>query len=127
MALFDADVGIEILRLRPQALQWFAGLTEAVSVPGYVTVELFAGCRNKQEGKEVENFLADLPLEWGTPQGMATGLFSLFPLMFSHGLSGFDPMIASVALETDETLYTFNRKHFSVIPGLKMQVPYKKI
>jgi len=42
----------------------------------------------------------------------------------SHGLLLADAMIAATALTHNETLYTKNRRHFRMIPGLRIIRPY---
>jgi predicted nucleic acid-binding protein len=41
----------------------------------------------------------------------------------SHGLHVFDSLIAATAMESAFTLVMFNRKHYQMIIGLKLQLP----
>lgn len=41
----------------------------------------------------------------------------------SHGLHVFDSLIAATAMEEGLTLVTKNRKHFSAIAGLRLEIP----
>jgi len=125
--LIDADVLIELLRGSPDAIAWVQTLALPFHIPGYVAVEVIQGCRDSRELRQVEKLLAKSPLEWGTPAGLEAGIKSLAPLVLSHGLSGFDLLIASVALEVGASLYTFNHKHFGVVPGLTILKPYPRL
>lgn len=124
MNLADADVMIDTLRKKPEAMAWYQSLSQPLHLPGYVAVELIQGCRDSRELRQVQKLLAKSPLEWGTSAGLEAGLTALAPLVLSHGLSGFDLLIAAVALETGATLYTFNHKHFGAVPGLTIAKPY---
>jgi predicted nucleic acid-binding protein len=42
----------------------------------------------------------------------------------SHGLGGFDVLMAATALEHNLPLYTFNMRHFRAIAGLNVLEPY---
>lgn len=48
MQLLDSDVLIDVLRGHPPAVQWFAGLDELPTVPGFVVMELIQDADNKE-------------------------------------------------------------------------------
>src|SRR5438874_13648847 len=47
MILLDSDVGVDLLRGKPQAIAWLASLgRQRITVPGYVAMELIQGCHD---------------------------------------------------------------------------------
>jgi predicted nucleic acid-binding protein len=42
----------------------------------------------------------------------------------SHGVGVLDCLIAAIAIRLGNPFYTFNLKHFQVMPGLDVQAPY---
>jgi predicted nucleic acid-binding protein len=44
----------------------------------------------------------------------------------SHGLGLLDALIAACAVGHSATLYTFNVKHYQVVPGLVTAQPYTR-
>ena len=47
MQILDSDVLIDVLRGHPPAVDWFGGLVELPSVPGFVAMELIQDADNK--------------------------------------------------------------------------------
>ncbi|MDE0017552.1 MAG: type II toxin-antitoxin system VapC family toxin, partial [Candidatus Poribacteria bacterium] len=87
-------------------------------------MELIAGCRNKTEMRELQEFFQRctfLPVTTTISQ-VAFQLMESFYL--SHGLVLSDALIAATAIEHDLTLYTRNTRHFRMIPQLKISQPY---
>jgi predicted nucleic acid-binding protein len=127
MNTMDADVCIDLLRRRPEALTWFDALDEPPSVSGFVAMELLAGCQSRIEWREVESFLDDLNIVWASEQAAneAMTIFLLFRL--SHGIGVLDCLIAATAKEQGGTLYTFNRRHFRPLPDVIVAEPYIRI
>ena len=123
--MLDTDILIEIQRQTPEALDWLNSLPEEPSVCSFAALELLLGSRDAKERKETEELLEEFDLLFPTIAGLRMA-FGISALKLSHGLSGFDALIAATALEHDVTLYTFNRKHFGAVPGLKVIVPYMK-
>ena len=124
MSLIDSDALIDLLRGLPFAIKWMQSQDEPLHIPGYVVIGLIQGCRDSRELAQVQKLVAKFELVWGTSTGLQAGLEKLSPFVLSDGLSGFDLQIASVALEFVATLYTFNYKHFSHVPELKISKPY---
>lgn len=122
----DADLCIDLQRKFAPALGWLQAQKEPLFVPGFVGVELPAGCENAEALRVMQRFLLRFGVVWPSEAGLNRFLTDLAPLRLSHGLRGFDPLIATTALEQGETLYTFNRKHFQVVPGLVIATPYAK-
>ncbi len=91
--------------------------------PKFQLLELIVGARNKEEIARTDKFLSDyvvVPLQ-GSTGGRAYELLKNYAK--SNGLHVFDSLIAATAIEENLTLVTRNRKHFSMIHGLSLQVP----
>ena len=87
-------------------------------------MELVAGCRDAADLRQIQQFLrqvTSLPISASISQA-AHQLMESFSL--SHGLQIPDALIAATALEHRLTLYTKNRRHFQMIPGLTVHRPY---
>ena len=61
MTLVDTDVMVDIRRGHPPALAWFDGLEEVPGLPGFVLMELVAGCKTRKDMREVR-FINDARL-----------------------------------------------------------------
>ena len=125
--LLDTDVFIEILRGKPKAATWLtAHADQVIGIPVLVRMELTQGVRNKQELQALIRELGRytlLHLETGD-SARALGWFETFHL--SHNVSILDSLIAAIAIRLRKPLYTFNLKHYQVIPGLDVRSPYSR-
>jgi predicted nucleic acid-binding protein len=126
MDLVDSDVLIDIQRGHPPALAWFAGLTELPAVPGFVVMELIQNARNAREVRQALRLVAPLRIVWPTESDCARALSDFTAYHLSHGLGLLDAMIAACAIGRSATLYTFNAKHYRVVPGLITAQPYTR-
>ncbi len=124
MQLMDTDVCIDIQRRHPPALAWITALSTPVGIPGFVAIELIVGCHNKAELVTAQAFLANFPLIWPAEADMTRAVNEFAPLYISHGLGGFDVLIAATAISIGAELLTFNARHFSAVPGLTFSAPY---
>jgi predicted nucleic acid-binding protein len=123
----DTDVLIEILRGDGRAGEWLVSVESLViGIPVIVWMEILVGARDKQEQRVFTEQLAQysiLHLESGDSE-RARQWFEQFHL--SHGVGILDCPIAAIAFRLGKPFYTFNLKHFQVIPGLSVQVPYER-
>jgi predicted nucleic acid-binding protein len=126
MDLVDTDVLIDIQRGHPPALAWFAGLTELPAVPGFVVMELVQDARNAREVRQALQLVAPLQVVWPTEADCARALSDFTAYHLSHGLGLLDALIAACAVGRSATLYTFNVKHYRVVPGLVVAEPYTR-
>ena len=126
MDLVDTDVLIDVQRGHPPALACFGGLTDLPAVPGFVVMELIQDARNTPEVRRTLNRVAPLQVVWPIEADCARPLsdFSIYHLSHALGLS--DAMIAACAVGQSATLYTFNDKHYRIVPGLVMAQPYTR-
>ena len=127
MILLDTDVMIDLLRKYPPAMAWLDSLGEEESIlPGLVVMELIQGARDKAEQERIQRELEDYRIAWPSPEtcDAALSVFSSYHL--SHGLGILDALIGQMAVVLDLPLYTFNEKHYSAIPNLRIVQPYEK-
>lgn len=126
MELVDSDVLIDVQRGHPPALAWFAGLTDLPAVPGIVVMELIQDARNALEVRQAQKLVAPLRIVWPTEADCTQALSHFAAYHLSHGLGLLDALIAACALSLSATLYTFNDKHYRIVPGLVIAQPYTR-
>lgn len=124
MDLVDTDVLIDAQRGHPPALAWFGGLTDLPAVPGFVVMELIQDARNSQEIRQALRLVAPLPIVWPTAVDCARALSDFTAYHLSHGLGLLDALIAACAVGLPATLFTFNNKHYRIVPRLATARPY---
>lgn len=124
----DTDVLIEILRGDSRAGVWLASIESfVIGIPVIAWMEILIGARDKQEQRVLAEQLARyriLHLESGDSE-RARQWFEQFHL--SHGVGILDCLIAAIPHRLAKPFYTFNLKHFQVIPGLETQAPYERL
>jgi predicted nucleic acid-binding protein len=63
---------------------------------------------------------------WLEPELCQTAYQVLPAVHLRNAIDPVDLLIAQVAISLDLPLYTFNQKHFDVVPGLKTIRPYTR-
>jgi predicted nucleic acid-binding protein len=125
--VLDTDVLIEILRGADQARAWLASrASNVIGIPIFVRMEILLGARDKREQQALAEDLARytiLHLETGDSQ-KAQHWFEQFHLR--HGVGILDCFIATFPVRLHKPFYTFNLKHFRIIPGLEARIPYRR-
>src|SRR5438067_9703408 len=124
MELVDTDVLIDVQRGHPPAVAWFAGLTTLPAVPGFVVMELIQDARNARELRKALRLVAPFRIVWPTTGDCARALSDFATYHLSHALGLLDALIAACAVGRSATLYTFNTKHYQVVPRLTLAQPY---
>jgi predicted nucleic acid-binding protein len=124
MYLVDTDVLIDIQRGHAPAVAWFAGLAELPCDPGFVVMELIQDARDGSELRQSLKMVAPLRLVWPSEADCARALSDFAAFHLAQGLGLLDSLIASCAVGLSTTLYTFNLKHYRVVPGLVAAEPY---
>jgi predicted nucleic acid-binding protein len=89
-------------------------------------MELIQGCQKKQELTNLRKRLAPFKVYWLDAEdcNQAVELFARTHL--SHQMGIIDVLIRQLAASSKIPLYTFNKKHYSPIAGLKTIQPYRK-
>ena len=122
----DTDVIVDLLRSFPPAVQWLESLNDDLILTGFVVMELIDGCKDRSDQRRVERVIRPFPITWPSRETLnsALSVFSEYHLV--HGLSMLDSVIGQTARDLGLPLATFNRKHYSVIRGLKTVQPYPR-
>lgn len=121
--LLDSDVLIDVSRGRPQAIDYIDALPDTWMISQVTAMELLVGAKDKREIAYLDIFLSAYPI---VPLSDSVGRRAYRLLMEyskSHGLHVFDSLIAATALEQGLTLVTRNKRHFTMIDSLILQVP----
>ncbi len=127
MNFVDTDVLVDCLRGTAPATAWLHDVaTEPFALPAVVAMELVMGCRDRADLARIQRFLATFEIVWPEPNDFSTAYQLLLTHRLSSGLNIPDCLIAAMALTRAARLYTFNLKHFQVVPGLDVQQPYSR-
>ena len=127
MVILDTDVMIDFLSQYPPTMNWLNSLgLEEVILPGFVVMELINGVKNKIEQRQLERNLEGYEIIWPKPEVCDEALLIFSRYHLSHGLGIFDALIGQTAIALNLPLYTFNQKHYDVIPNLHTVRPYEK-
>ncbi len=126
MVLLDTDVLIDVQRGHPPALEWFGSLQDLPAVQGYVVMELIQDARNAREVRQTLKLVAPLQIVWPTETDCARALSDFAVYHLSHRVGLVDALIAACAVGLSATLYTFNVKHYQIVPGLVIAKPHAR-
>lgn len=126
MYLLDTDILIDVQRGYVPARNWFAGLAEIPSIPGFVVMELIQDAQNKQQLRKALQLTAPLSIVWPTESDCDRALDNFIAYHLSHKVGLIDALIASCAVGRSAILCTFNVKHYRMIPGLVIEQPYSR-
>ena len=127
MVLVDTDVVVDCLRGTAPSREWLQRTsTEALGLPGVVAMELLIGCRNRAEIQHLQKFLSTFSIVWPDASEFARAYELLAEHRLTSGMGIPDCLVAAMALVRKARIYTFNSKHFRVIPGVDAQEPYSR-
>ena len=127
MILLDTDILVDVLRGNESAKSWLQSLeTESFGIPGMVARELVMGCRDRADLQRIEKLLKRFKVIWHEANEFARAYDLLASHRLASGLSIPDCLIAAMALARDAQLYTFNSRHFALVPGLRVREPYSR-
>lgn len=125
--LLDTTVLIDLLRGDTGAAE-FVDTIAASRTPLFVSaisaMELFVGCRNKNETMKAQQLVASFALLHLHPAESRWACELVLSYSKSHGLAIPDALIAATALVQDLELASDNIRHFGVIPDLRVRRPY---
>ena len=125
--LLDTTVLIDLSRGSVDAAD-FIDAERAADTPLHISVisamEVIAGCRDNREVKKAEKLIADFSLIHVSPVESAEACALVLAFSKSHGLAIPDAFIAATAVVRGLKLASDNARHFKMIPGLSVEVPY---
>jgi predicted nucleic acid-binding protein len=120
--LMDSDVLIWYIRGNKNAGRIIDNnIPFKISVINYM--EVVQGMKNKNELKSFKKYLKKWSVEiiQINESISAKAMFLVEDYFLSHSLEAADAIIASTALENQETLLTGNDKHYKFIPNIQIQ------
>ena len=126
LRMLDADVLVDIQRSHPNAVAWYASLSEYPTVPGLVVMELIQDAPSKREVEQALRLVRPLPVAWPTESDCSRALADFRVLNLSQNLGLIDSLIAAATIGLGATLCTFNVKHYRNITGLTLEQPYER-
>lgn len=122
----DTTVLVDFFRDCEKAREYFLGESERLEISRATVLELIAGLESKQKISRLKKQIEELSMGVvEIDEGISRRGGDLFEEHYhSHGLSGFDALVAATALAYGGKLVTHNAKHFKFIKGLDLIVPY---
>lgn len=118
--VLDTNVLIEILKNNQEAIKKVESLSPPLFVSVISAMELIYGALNKNEQKKLQQFLS-LFTVIELNEKISQQAFSLITQYAkSHTLDIPDALIAASCLESNKTLFTYNRKDFRFISKLTL-------
>ena len=129
MNLIDTDILIDYLHKIEIAEKFLESIRiskDGLNISIITRMELIQGCRNKEEQFKIENKISTYQILWPSSEtcDKALKLFTQYNLTYKIGI--IDALIGQLAVDMNVPLYTFNEKHYLMIPKIRMIQPYKK-
>jgi len=121
--LVDTDIIIDYLRDYKPAVLYLEKTTHQLQLSAITVAELYAGIRDKDEQKAIENFLG--AFEIISVNNAVAQIGGTFRKKYgkSHGTGLADALIAATAIDQQCNFATLNSRHY---PMLKSIAPYEK-
>jgi predicted nucleic acid-binding protein len=127
MLIVDTDVMVDLIRQHQPALDWLNSLDdEPLLVPGFVAMELIDGCNNTREIRATRRLLNSHRIVWASEATCDSALSAFTDNRPKYGLGIIDSLVGQMAIALDIPLATFNKKHYTCIPGLQTLQPYER-
>ena len=127
MILVDTDIIIDLLRGHAPAVAWLGSLgTEQISIVGFTAIEIIQGCPDAGVLRRAQRRLNDYEILSPVASDYDRALQRFGTKRLSHGLDAMDALIAETAIGLDESLHTFNTRHFAAYLELVTVQPYVK-
>ncbi len=121
MVIFDTNILIELYRGNEVVKQETANLQASVFYISSITAaEFMVGAKDKADLKKIEKQLSKytiIPIN-NEISDIFLDLFKTLTLSHRPGIA--DTLIAATALYYHLPLYTFNKRHFQFIPGIRL-------
>lgn len=121
--LLDTDFLIDYFRGRVETLAFLRARSEPILISAITVAELYAGVREGEERRGVEQFLDLLEIIPVDAEIARKGGLYRRDYGPSHGVALADALIAATAELHQAKLVTLNARHF---PMVEVEVPYKR-
>ncbi len=118
--VLDTNVLIKILKNNQQTIKHVESLSPPLFVSVISAMELIYGALNKQELKKLQQFLSLFKIIQLNEKTSQQAFSLIAKYAKSHTLDIPDALIAASCLESNKTLFTYNRKDFRFIPKLTL-------
>ena len=122
--VLDTDVLIDFLRGRMEAVEYLEGVSDELLTSAVTVAELFAGVREGEERRIVEELLEEFRVIPVTREVAEAGGLHQRDYRKTHDLQLADALIAATVEREQATLVTLNDKHFPMLK--QVVVPYRK-
>jgi predicted nucleic acid-binding protein len=121
--LLDTDILVDYFRGRIEALAFLRARSEPILISAITVAELYAGVREGEERRGVEQFLDLLEIIPVDAEIARKGGLYCRDYGPSHGVGLADALIAATAALHQAKLVTLNARHF---PMVEVEVPYAR-
>jgi len=122
--LLDTDVLIDYLRGNDQAVNYINAHSRQIILSAVSVAELYAGVRDGEERKELDEFVGLFPIFPVTVETARVGGLYKRDYFKSHRIGLADALIAAAAKIHNADIKTLNTKHFPMFKDLNP--PYQK-
>jgi len=122
--LLDTNIFIDISRNYSPALLWLKNQTLQFGVSSICRIELMLGARNKLEMQKIDRLLQPFQLIYPDAADSQWAMEQFENFNLSHQIEVFDCYIAASAVRLQLPIFTRNVRHLSLLPNVKVQVPY---
>jgi predicted nucleic acid-binding protein len=122
--LLDTNIFIDISRNYSPALLWLKNQTLQFGVSSICRIELMLGARNKIEMQKIDRVLQPFQLIYPDAADSQWAMEQFEHFNLSHQIEVFDCYIAASAVRLSLPIFTRNVRHLSLLPNVKVQVPY---
>ena len=121
--ILDTNILIEILKGDKRTIAKVESLKRELCISSITAMELFYGARDRAEVKKLEKFILLFTLLYPDEALSRKAMELVKQYAKSHSLDIPDSLIAATALTQNCELFTYNRKDFRYIDGLKLVEP----
>ena len=118
LRMLDADVLIDIQRSHPNAIAWYASLSEYPIVPGLVVMELIQDAPSKHEVEQALRLVRPLPVAWPTESDCQRALADFRVLNLSQNLGLMDSLTPPRQSASGRHFARLTSSTIEISPGL---------
>lgn len=122
--LLDTNILIDISRRYVPALSWLQENSLLLAVSSFTRMELIFGARNKVEQEKIIRLLKPYGLVYPQTADAKWAMEQFEAFHLSHQIEMLDCLIGATAVGLNIPIYTRNVKDMSMLPGIKLRVPY---